>query len=885
MASDTSLIFNLIAKDKVSKALGPVAAKLSSFGTNIGKAMGGIGVAAPHVAAAATAATALAAAGVGAAVGLGGFAAAVKPQLEGVTDAMALYEKTLDNTGQKTKAVALEQKKYEQAIAGLPTATRKFAEELVKTKDAHSEWSASLAKSTMPVFTKGLRVLRALMPQLTPVIKSVSGVLNEFMGQVLKAARSKEFGAWVKDFSATAGTTLRDGLTIASNLVTGLLGVLRAFLPESSGVTGGLASMSTAFRDWGTSLPSSDGLTKFQDFASTSGPALATLGTAVADLVVSLGPFLGSTAVIAAAFADIIAATPAPVITALGQVFLVTVVGVKAWTAAMIAGKAAAAAWTGVTTLVNGLRTMGAGFASAQVAQSALSGGWGTAGGKLRSLTTSVQTATVASGKWIASTVRAAAAQTASTARAIAATTASVAQTAATWVASTATTAWAATTAALNAAWLACPVVWIVLLIAALIAIVVLAYKKNETFRKIVDAAWAGIKKAISATVSWIKSNVPPAWAKIMSAAKAVWSWIKSAWGSIKSAITKPFTSAAATAKSVWGKLKDWFSGLKSSFSSIGSGIVDGLWGGISAKWDSMVSWLSGKAASLPSAVKKVLGIASPSRVFHKLGWHVAEGMARGIKGGWSKVTDALQRGLKSVQSEYDKAKSKLQSTKGNWSQAYASVRDTFKGQAITERGSSVQEMQSSLRQQIERSKAMVDALKTLKKRGLSKELLAQLAAAGPDALEQAQAILSSGQSGVNDLNALQRSLGSVSKKAGTFAADVLYKDALKDQTRELRKLERELRELRKAITLSERKEKQEKKKNKKRKKSGKGLAAGETYDDYEVISPGLTPRPAADPIEIRVSDSEVGKLLYGLLRKEIQRSGRGDVQIALGRA
>lgn len=53
-----------------------------------------------------------------------------------------------------------------------------------------------------------------------------------------------------------------------------------------------------------------------------------------------------------------------------------------------------------------------------------------------------------------------------------------------------------------NAAMRANPIGIIITLITGLIAIVVLAYKKNETFRKIVDAVWKGIQKAISFAIN-----------------------------------------------------------------------------------------------------------------------------------------------------------------------------------------------------------------------------------------------------------------------------------------------------------------------------------------------------------------------------------------------
>ncbi|MGW6035291.1 hypothetical protein ACWFOS_16695 [Gordonia terrae] len=91
------------------------------------------------------------------------------------------------------------------------------------------------------------------------------------------------------------------------------------------------------------------------------------------------------------------------------------------------------------------------------------------------------------------------------------------------------------------------PITWIVVAIGALIAGLVLLYKKNETFRKIVNAAWNGIKTAIGAVWSWLQNTV---WPGMQAAFKAVgdvvmWLWrsvILPAWNGIKTAIGVAWT-------------------------------------------------------------------------------------------------------------------------------------------------------------------------------------------------------------------------------------------------------------------------------------------------------------------------------------------------------
>lgn len=60
----------------------------------------------------------------------------------------------------------------------------------------------------------------------------------------------------------------------------------------------------------------------------------------------------------------------------------------------------------------------------------------------------------------------------------------------------------------LNLAFLACPITWIVVGIAAIVAIFVVLWKKCEGFRNFWKAAWDGIKQAFSVVANGIKSGI-----------------------------------------------------------------------------------------------------------------------------------------------------------------------------------------------------------------------------------------------------------------------------------------------------------------------------------------------------------------------------------------
>jgi hypothetical protein len=85
------------------------------------------------------------------------------------------------------------------------------------------------------------------------------------------------------------------------------------------------------------------------------------------------------------------------------------------------------------------------------------------------------------------------------------------------------------------------------------------------------------------------------------------------------------------------------WSELGAGLSDIGTRIVDGLWNGLTAAWAGLLARFRGLVDLLPAAVRRALGIASPSRVFMELGVHTAAGFERGISAGMPDVGSALE--------------------------------------------------------------------------------------------------------------------------------------------------------------------------------------------------------------------------------------------------
>lgn len=370
--TDTTLSFTIFARDlasKVFKNVGQAAddtkKEADSTSGSFGKLAGsiaGIAASVPQLSALAVGVGGLAAGAASAGMAIGAFGAAAKPQLTDVTNAWTLYSaaQTAAATGGKTAAAA--NKAYADALAKMSPATRGTAVAFVGLQSDFKKWSDSLSGTTMPIFTTGINALRAALPALTPLVQVAAKALGGFMDQISAGASSGAFKKWIADFAAAAGPMLTGALTVIKNLAIGFASLLHAFLPMSTGMTGGLVKLSDAFAKWAKGLENSQGFTKFLAMANTGKGALGNLGLALINLFNALKPFMGTTTIIATELAKLITALPPSVISLLAQAFIYVSIAMKAWTLATTiwSGVTKAAgivmkAWTVATTIWSGV--------------------------------------------------------------------------------------------------------------------------------------------------------------------------------------------------------------------------------------------------------------------------------------------------------------------------------------------------------------------------------------------------------------------------------------------------------------------------------------------------------------------------------------------------
>lgn len=113
--------------------------------------------------------------------------------------------------------------------------------------------------------------------------------------------------------------------------------------------------------------------------------------------------------------------------------------------------------------------------------------------------------------------------------------------------------------------------------------------------------------------------------------------------------IVRSIENLAEAALACVAKLLGVWDGSMDEWGNIGVNIVSGLWNGIKSGWAALINKVKGLVDLLPKAVKTILGIHSPSKVFAEIGLNVCQGLANGITENAGLAEDAAQQMAGSV--------------------------------------------------------------------------------------------------------------------------------------------------------------------------------------------------------------------------------------------
>jgi hypothetical protein len=184
------------------------------------------------------------------------------------------------------------------------------------------------------------------------------------------------------------------------------------------------------------------------------------------------------------------------------------------------------------------------------------------------------------------------------------------------------TKAWSVAQGLLNLAFLTSPITWIVLAVVALVVAIVIAYKKSETFRNIVNGAFQAVLGAVKAVWNWVKGNWPLLLAIIAGPIGLAVRFIVNHWDTIKAGaktavkwITDKFGGLITFFKSLPKKLKDavknLWSGLSDGFKDVLNFLIDG-WNALDFGIHvNLPSWLGGAGLNIDDVIPDIPRLAA----------------------------------------------------------------------------------------------------------------------------------------------------------------------------------------------------------------------------------------------------------------------------------
>lgn len=169
---------------------------------------------------------------------------------------------------------------------------------------------------------------------------------------------------------------------------------------------------------------------------------------------------------------------------------------------------------------------------------------------------------------------------------------------------------------------IAAPVLIVIGVIGALIAIGVTLYKNWDEIKAKCIEIWNSIKSFFSETWTNIKETFSGAIESIKLA-------VSEKFNNIKQAISNKMSEVKTSISNIWDSVMNFFAGI--NLFDIGINIIQGLINGVKNMASKLVDSVKGVVDGAIEGAKNLLGIHSPSRVFMEFGEYSGEGFINGI--------------------------------------------------------------------------------------------------------------------------------------------------------------------------------------------------------------------------------------------------------------
>lgn len=152
-------------------------------------------------------------------------------------------------------------------------------------------WRGFVAQFRPEIFmmaAEGIRFINGEIPKMAPLMKGVTSALHDLERGAIAALQGPFWQTFMTNIGQIAGPVLGSLGRAFGNIITGIAGILNAFLPMTMQVTGGFESMTAKFRDWGVALADNPGFQKFIQYVQENTPKILALIGSLARAFVAL---------------------------------------------------------------------------------------------------------------------------------------------------------------------------------------------------------------------------------------------------------------------------------------------------------------------------------------------------------------------------------------------------------------------------------------------------------------------------------------------------------------------------------------------------------------------------------------------------------------------
>ena len=205
------------------------------------------------------------------------------------------------------------------------------------------------------------------------------------------------------------------------------------------------------------------------------------------------------------------------------------------------------------------------------------------------------------------------------------------------------TKAWAAVQAALNVVMTANPLGLIILAVIGLVAAFVIAYKRSEKFRSVVDGAFRAIKNVVMSVVNFLKPFITTAFSVLKNVFTVYFNIYKTvftvAFRIIKAVVVTAFNAIKATVLFVFNALKTVFTFYLGIYKTIISGAISVIKTVWSAGFNFFKTKVVGTFNGIKTTISNALGTV----------WGFITDLKTKITGIGSNLWEGLKTGLTSV--------------------------------------------------------------------------------------------------------------------------------------------------------------------------------------------------------------------------------------------